>query len=143
MQINNVLAKHQLVPLMFMQDAVADAQSAVALYSAQVHGAVALSTIGYVMPFAGEVVGVSIGLDLAGTQGSLTVVPTIDTVVCTDLSAAIATSAVKASDDCKRGSNPFAKNALIGAKVTTAGSWDGTTADLTVTVWVILSISGI
>ena len=143
MQINNVLSKHQLVPLMFMQDAVADAQAAVALYTEQVHGAVALTTIGYVMPFAGEIVGVSIGLDLAGTQGTVTVVPSIDATACTEPAAVISTSAVEASATSKRGTNLFAKDALIGAKITTAGTWDGVTADLTATVWVLLNIAGI
>jgi hypothetical protein len=80
MGIENILGKHQLVPLYFHQDAIANAQTAVALYTVQVHGAVANTTIGYVMPFKGEVIGVSVGLDLAGSAGTVTVVPTIDTV---------------------------------------------------------------
>jgi hypothetical protein len=142
MQINNTLSKHQLVPLYFHQDAIANAQTAVALYTVQVHGAVANTTIGYVMPFKGEVIGVSVGLDLAGSAGTVTVVPTIDTVACTDPSAAMTTTAVAASDTCKRGTNAFAKDALIGANLTTAG-WDGITADLSAVVWVLLNISGI
>ena len=142
MQINNALSKYQLVPLFFGQAAIADAQTSVALYTVETHGAVALTTIGYVMPFAGEVIAVSFGLDLAGSAGAVTVVPTIDTTACTDPSAAIATTEVAASDICDRGTNHFAKNALIGADLTTAG-WDGTTADLQAVVWVLLNIAGI
>ena len=142
MQINNALSKHQLVPLVFAQDAVAASQSAVALYCQQVHGAVALDNVGYVMPFAGEIIGVSVGLTAAGSAGTLTVVPSIDTTACTDPSAAITTETEK-SDSCKRGSNPFAAEAVIGAKITTSADWNGTTSDLQVTVWVLLNISGI
>ena len=31
----------------------------------------------------------------------------------------------------------------IGAEITTGGTWDGTTADLVVTVWVLLYLDGI
>ncbi len=141
MQIVNTLGKYQLVPLVFAQDAVADAQTAVALYCQQVHGAVALDNIGYVMPFAGEVIGVTLGLTAAGSAGTLTVVPSIDTTACTDPSAAV-TTAVAESDTCRRGTNPFAAEAVIGAQLTTA-SWNGTTSDLVVIVWVLLKISGI
>ena len=141
MQIINSLGKYQLVPLVFAQDAVADSQTAVALFAQQVHGAVALDNIGYTMPFAGEIVGITSNLNSAGTTGSLTVAPTIDATACTDPSAAITTLLV-ASDTCKRGTNPFAAKAVIGANLTTA-SWNGTSADLVVIVWVLLRISGI
>jgi hypothetical protein len=141
MQVINSLGKYQLVPLVFAQDAVADSQTAVALFCQQVHGAVALDNVGYTMPFEGEVLGISSNLNSAGTTGTLTVVPTIGAVACTDPSAAITTLLV-ASDTCPRGTNPFAKNAVIGANLTTA-SWNGTTADLVVIVWVLLKIAGI
>jgi hypothetical protein len=142
MQINNALSKHQLVPLVFAQDALAASQTAVALFPQQVHGAVALDNVGYTMPWAGEVIGVTVNTTAAATAGTLTVVPTIDTTACSDPSAAI-TTAVKESDNCKRGTNPFAAEAVIGAKITTDGTWDGTTADMVVIVWVLLNISGI
>ena len=71
MQIANILGKYQLVPLVFAQDAVAASQTAVALFPQQVHGAVGLDNVGYVMPFAGEIVGVSNDLTAAGTSTRL------------------------------------------------------------------------
>lgn len=141
MQIVNSLGRYQLVPLVFAQDAVADAQTAVALFCQQVHGAVALDNIAYTMPFSGEVIGITSNLTAAGSAGTLTVVPTIDTTACTDPSAAITTEVVQ-SDTCRRGTNPFAAEAAIGANITTA-SWNGTTSDLVVIVWVLLKVSGI
>lgn len=141
MQINNVLSKHQLVGLNFSQASVAASQTAVALYTQEVDATV-LDTIGYTMPFTGEVIGVTINTSAAGSAGSLTVVPTIDTTACSDPSAAITTAVVE-SDTCKRGTNPFAAEAVIGAKITTTAGWNGTTVDLQVTIWVLLNISGI
>jgi hypothetical protein len=142
MQIINSLGKHQLVPLVFAQDAVAASQSAVALYCQQVHGAVALDNIGYTMPWAGEVIGVTINTTAAASAGTLTVVPTIDTTACSDPSGAITTE-VAQSDSCKRGTNPFAAEAVIGAKITTTAGWTAETMDMVVIVWVLLTISGI
>jgi hypothetical protein len=141
MQINNALGKYQLIGLNFSQASLAAAQSAVALYNQEVDATV-LDVIGYTMPFAGEVIGVSANLSAAGTAGSVTIVPTIATTVTTDPSASI-TTLVVANDTCKRGTNPFAAGAVIGAKVTTSADWNGTTADLQVIVWVLLNISGI
>jgi hypothetical protein len=141
MQISNVLSKHQLVGLNFSQASCAASQSAVALYTQEVDATV-LDNVGYTMPFAGEVIGVTINTSAAATAGTLTIVPTIDTTACTDPSAAITTAVVE-SDTCKRGTNPFAAEAVIGAKITTDGTWNGTTVDLQVTVWVLLAISGI
>ncbi len=142
MQVSNVLSKHQLVPLVFAQDAVAASQTAVALYCQQVHGAVALDNIGYVMPFAGEIIGISADLSAASVAGTLAVVPSVDTTAATDPALAITTDTAK-SDTCRRGSVPFAKDAVIGATITTSAGWNAETMDLVVIVWVLLNISGI
>ena len=141
MQITNSLGKHQLVPLVFMQDNVADSQNAAALYIAEVASAAGNAVIHYTMPFAGEVIGVSANLSAAATTGTLTITPTIETAATADPILAITTLAY-GSDTCRRGTAPFAKNAVIGAKITTA-SWNGTSSDLVVTVWVLLTIEGI
>jgi hypothetical protein len=141
MQVINSLGKYQLVPLFFSQDNVADSQTAVALYTTEVASAAGVVNVGYTMPFAGEIIGVSANLDTAATTGTLTIVPTIAGTAASDPSVAITTAAV-GSDTCRRGTNNFAANAVIGAKITTSG-WNGTSSDLNVIVWVLLKISGI
>lgn len=141
MQIVNSLGRHQLVPLVFAQDAVADSQSAVALAVMEVTSGAALGNIGYTMPFAGEVIAVSANLSAAATTGTLTLEPTIDTVAVSDPVVAITTETEK-SDSCRRSTNPFAKDAVIGCDLTTA-SWNGTSSDVAVTVWVLLRIEGV
>lgn len=142
MHITNELSRWQLVPLVFGQSAVAASQSAAALYAQEVHGAVVLDNLGYTMPYEGYVVGVSLNLTAPATGGTLTVAPTIDTVVTTDPSLSV-TTAVVGKDMCQRATNHFAANAVIGAKLTTSADWTAETMDLLVQVWVLLKISGI
>jgi hypothetical protein len=141
MQINNTLSRWQLVPLTFFQDGCAASQTNVQLYVSQVGGPVEITITGYTMPFAGEVIGISYDLQTAAGNGTLTIGPTIGGTECTDPTLSI-TTAVTGSDVCPRGKNTFAKNAIIGAEITTSGTWDGTD-DLAVIVWVLLNIQSI
>ncbi len=142
MQIENVIAKYQLVSLVFSQAAVAATQTDAALYPQEVHGAVVNDCVGYTMPFAGHVIGVSAELSAAGSAGTLAIKPTIGGTVVTDPVTTLTTETEK-SDTARRETNPFAKNAVIGCKITTSGDWNGTTADLLVCVWVLVTIAGI
>jgi hypothetical protein len=142
MQIDRTIAKGQLVPLVFMQDALAASQTDVQLLIAEVASAASNAIDGYVMPFAGEIVAVSARLSAAATAGTLTVGPTVNGTEKTDPTLSI-TTAQSASDTAVRGTTGFAAGDLIGAEITTGGTWDGTTADLGVVVWVLLYLDGI
>jgi len=138
MLISNVLPKWNLVELSFVQDAVAATQTAAALNPQGAHGVV-LDNVGITMPEEGYIVGISLNLSAASTNGTLTVVPTIDTTVVTQPSLAV-TTAVVGSKFVPRATNHFAKHAVIGAKLTTTGTWTAETMDLYVSVWVALKI---
>jgi len=142
MQISKTLGKYQLVPLIFGQDAVAASQTNVQLYAIQAGGPVELAVTGYSMPWAGEIVAVSYDLSAAATAGTLTVGATIGGTEAADPTLSI-TTGTGGSDSCNRGKVPFAKGAVIGAEITTDGTWDGTSSDLLAVVWVVLAISGI
>jgi len=141
-QIERVIAKGQLVPLVFMQDAVAASQSDVQLLVAEVASAANNAVDGYVMPFEGEIVAVTARLSAAATAGSLTVGPTVGGTEKTDPTLSI-TTAQSARDTANRGAAVFSAGDLIGAEITTDGTWDATTADLVVVVWVLLHLEGI
>lgn len=141
-QIERIIARGQLVPLTFMQDAVAASQTNVQLPIAEVTAGAANACDGYVMPFAGEIVAVSALLTAAATTGTLTVGATIAGTEAADPTLSI-TTATSAYDSCPRGTAQFAAGATIGAEITSGGTWDGTTADLGVTVWVLLYVDGI
>src|SRR5690348_17201222 len=92
MQIDRTIAKGQLVQLTFMQDAVAASQTDVQLPIAEVTSAAANAIDGYIMPFAGEIVGISYKLSAAGTTGTFTIGPTIGGTEKTLLTATVGTT---------------------------------------------------
>lgn len=141
MQIDRVISKGQLVQLTFMQDGVAINQTDVQLPVSEVSGPVGIAVDGYVMPFAGEIIAISARLETAGSAGTLTIGPTVNGTEVTDPTLSMGTSQ-SLSDTCLRGTSRFAAGALIGAEITTNGTWNGT-GDLAVSVFVILEIEGI
>lgn len=142
MQIEKITSKGQLVPILFMQDNVAASQSNVQLTVSEVASAAGNAVDGVTMPFAGEIIAISADLSAAGSAGSLTVGATVAGTEGSDPTLSITTETSK-SDTCPRGTAQFAAGAVIGAEITTDGSWNGTTADLVVTVWVLLNLDGI
>jgi hypothetical protein len=94
------------------------------------------------MPFAGEIVAISWNLSAAGTAGVFTIGPTIAGTERSGLTQTVGTAA-SGRATAARGSHQFAAGAEIGAEITTDGSWDGTSSDLGVVVWVLLNVSGI
>jgi len=141
-QIERIIARGQLVPFMFTQDAVADVQSAVAMNIVEV-AAVVLTATEYQIPFEFEIVAVSLVSDSARTGGTLTVDPTINGTV-TGLTAQLnATDTLRAYKRQARGSDSGAAGARVGCKLTTAGTWTPATADIVVVVWILVYLEGI
>lgn len=137
-QIERSISKGQLVPLIFTQGAVADAQSAVAM---TVVDAVAKSTE-YVMPFEYEIVGISIVSDSARTAGTLTVDATINGTVTGVQGVLNGTNTLRHYSTNQRSADAGAAGSRVGVKLTTA-SWTPVTADVVVMVWVLLHLEGI
>jgi hypothetical protein len=135
-QITREFAKYQLIPLTFAQANVAASQTDVQLKDAsgQVEG---LS-----MPFAGEVLAVSVDLTAAATAGSLAVGVTKGG---TEAAATVQTltTAAAATKAFPRGTMTFAAGDKLGVEITTAAAWDATTADMAVTVLVALAVEGV
>lgn len=132
----------QLVALQFMQDNVAASQSNVQLTIAEVASAAGNVIDGYVMPWAGTIVGISAVVSTAATAGTLTVGPTIDGTEAADPTLTFTDQATR-SDTAARGTASFAAGAVIGAEITSDGSWNGTSSDLGVTVWVLVDVTGV
>jgi hypothetical protein len=142
-QIDRTIAKGQLVKVQFMQDDVAASQTNVQIGISQDDDAASNQSIaGVVMPFAGEVVGITWQLSAAGSAGSLTIGPTIGGTEVATLTDTAGTDA-SGTLTCIRGTAPFAAGAEIGAEITSDGSWNGTSSDLGVWVWCLLYIEGI
>lgn len=139
-QIERVIAKGSLVAFTFGQDALAASQTDVQLATAIGEGSQAVT--GYTMPFDGEIVAICADLSAAGSAGSLTVGATVGGTEKADPTLSITTETTK-SDKALRGAAIFSAGDILGAEITTDGSWNGTTADLTVTVYVILHLEGV
>lgn len=136
MQITRELGRYQLVTYTFFQANVSASQTAVALKEGT------NQVTGLTMPFAGEVLAVTANLSAAGTAGTLSVSATVGGTADADTAVAITTETAKATT-VLRGRTSFNAGDLLGAKITTSGTWDGTTADLVVTVLVALTLDGI
>jgi hypothetical protein len=132
----------KMIPVTMMQDNVAASQTAVALLVAEVASAANNACDGITMPWAGTIVGVSYQLSAAGSAGTLTIAPTVNGTVTTDPALTV-TTGTSGSDTAPRGVATFAAGDRIGAKITTDGSWNGTTADLVVTIFALTEISGV
>lgn len=144
MLIERITSRGQLVPFAFYQADLAASQTDVQLSTSAVDNAAddQLQSDGYVVPFDGEIVAITAQLSAAAGAGSMTVGPTIGGTEKTDPTLSI-TTAVAARDTAPRGSTPFVAGDVIGAEITTSGSWNATGADLTVVVWCLLYIDGI
>jgi hypothetical protein len=142
-QMERIIAKGQLVPLLFSQDAVADSQSAVAMNILETSATTStLAVIEYPIPFDFEIVGITVASDEARTAGTLTVDATIDTTA-TGLQAVLdGTNTLRKSTTQPRGSDVGSAGSRVGVKLTTA-SWTPVTADIAVVVWVLVHLEGI
>jgi hypothetical protein len=143
MQVERIIAKGQIFPLVFMQDDVAASQTDVQLTIVQEDDAAANQSInGVIMPFAGSIVGISWKLSAAGTAGVFTIGPTIGGTEQSSLTQTVGTAA-SGRAVVPRDSVKFAAGDELGAEITTDGSWDGTSSDLAVWVWVLANVEGI
>jgi hypothetical protein len=141
-QFEQIAARGQVLPFVFVQDALAASQTDVQINIQEVSGGMALAVSELSMPWAGRVVGISVNTSAAATAGSLTVGATIDgteqTASTQTLTTATAASAVFAQTAV-----PFAAGQKLGVEITTSGTWDAVTADLAVVVYVLLDCQGV
>jgi hypothetical protein len=142
-QIERTISKGQVIPLLFTQDQVADAQSAVAMNILETSATTStLNVTEYVMPFDFEIIAVTVVANTPRTAGTLTVDATIDGTV-TGLQAILnGTNTTRKATTQQRGSDIGVAGSRVGVKLTTA-SWTPVAANIAVTVWVLVSLEGI
>lgn len=139
-QITLDTSKGQLVPFIFGQDAVAASQTNVQIPAV---GPEEGGTVdGYTIPFRHEIVAISATLTAAGSAGTLTVGASFGGTEDADTTLTI-TTGTDLYKRIPRGSAPGAAGGRLGCEITTDGSWNGTSADLLVTIWVLVYLEGI
>lgn len=141
-QITRDTSKGQLVALNFMQDACAASQTDVQLNIVEVASGATLTIDEYVMPFDGEIVGLSYSLDAAGTTGSLVIGVTLAGTEDAGTSKTV-TTGIRSSYKYPRGEMVFTAGARIGVEITTSADWAPATSDINVTVWALVYLEGI
>ena len=135
--INNI-AKGQLVQFNFVQDAVAASQTDVQLALNEAQSLV----VGASVPFTGAIVAISYDIQVAGTAGVFTIGATIGGTENATTTQTVGTT-TQGYAAFGRDAVPLVAGDIVGVEITTDGSWDGTTADLAVVVWVLQYVEGI
>lgn len=141
-QFEQIAARGQIVPFVFVQDNVAASQTDVQLNIQEVASAAALLIDGLSMPWSGSVVGISVDTSAAASAGSLAVGVTLDGTEQTATTQTI-TTATAASAVFAQTAVPFVAGQKLGVEITTAAGWNATTADLAVIVYVLLDCQGV
>lgn len=134
------ISKGQLLSYTFGQDALAASQTDVQLPVAIGEGSQAVDS--YVAPFAGEIVAIAGTTSVAATTGTLTVGATVNGTENASTTQTV-TTGTEFRAAFVRGTARFVAGDNIGAEITTGGTWDGTTADLSVQVYVLYQLEGI
>jgi len=136
MQITNELAKGQIVAYKFFLANVSASQTDVQLKesSGQVEGVS--------MPFDGEILAVVADLSAAASAGSLTFGATNGGTEDANTTGSITTQTAR-TVKVPRGKVKFVAGDKLGVEITTSGTWNGTTADLIVTVYAQLNLVGV
>lgn len=136
MQITNELAKGQIVAHKFFLADVAASQTDVQLKES------AGQVEGLSMPFDGEILAVTADLSAAASAGTLSFGATIGGTEDADTTGAITTQTARVVK-VPRGKAKFVAGDKLGVEITTNSGWNGTTADLVVTVYVQLNLVGV
>lgn len=140
MNFTNDASRGQLICHTFGQDTVAASQTGVQLNVGL--GEASQTVDSYVAPWPGDVVGLAYTLSAAGTTGSFTIGATKNGTENTNTTVTVGTT-TEGYKSIQRGVMPIVAGDNIGAEITTAVGWDGTTADLAVQVYVLYRLEGV
>lgn len=136
-QMERIIAKGQLVPLVFYQNSASSSQTDVAL------GIIGSAATAYTLPWEFEVVGATVesGATVSDGSGSLAVLIdgnagltlTLDKVNNTDRDSAVA----------ERGRYVGARGSAVSVEITTDSDFDNSSGEIVVTVFVLVHLEGV
>lgn len=138
--ITRDISKGQVVPYLFGQDALAASQTDVQLPAVMAEATQVVD--GYCMPFDGDIVGIVWSSSVAATTSNATIGATIGGTEDADTTLTV-TTATNSYKRIPRGKAPILAGQRLGCELTTGGTWDGTTADLVATIYVLHYLEGI
>ena len=136
-QMERIIAKGQLVPLVFYQSSVASSQTDLAL------GIIGSAVTAYTLPWEFEVVGAAVesSATVSAGAGSLAVLIdgnagltlSLDSTVNTDRDSAVA----------ERGRYVGARGSAVSVEITTDSDFNTSSGELAVTVFVLAHLEGV
>lgn len=139
MHLTNDASRWQLVCHSFGQDALAANQSDVQLPVAVGESSQAVDS--YVAPWYGELVAIAYTLSAAGTAGVFTIGATVNGTENSTTTRTVGTT-TEGYKTFAKGTAKVVPGDNVGAEITTDGSWDGTSADLSVQVYALYRMDG-
>lgn len=139
MHLTNDASRWQLVCHSFGQDTVAANQTDVQLNVGL--GEASQTVDSYVAPWQGEIVAIAYTLSAAGTAGSFTIGATINGTENATTTQTVGTT-TEGYKTFAKGTAKLVAGDNVGSEITTNGSWDGTTADLSVQVYALYRMDG-
>lgn len=139
MYIEHVIARGQVVPIVFGQVDVAANQTDVQLPIAQLTANI---NVGTSAPWNGEIVGIGWDLTAAATAGQLTIGATVNGTEDADTTQTV-TTAAKGYARFARGKVPFVAGDQLGVEITTNAGWNAITSDLSVVIYALYHLDGI
>lgn len=135
-QMERIIAKGQLVPLVFYQSSVASSQT-VAL------GIIGSAVTAYTLPWEFEVVGATVesGATVSAGAGSLAVL--IDGNAALTLSLDSTANTDRDSAVAERGRYVGARGSAVSVEITTDSDFDNSSGEIVVTVFVLVHLEGV
>ena len=140
MNLRNHASRGQLIMYTFGQDALAANQTDVQL--PRTIGEASQAVDSSVAPWYGDIVGIGWTLSAAGSAGAATVGASVDGTENANSTLSLGT-ATEGYVSIPRGKIPLVPGSNIGVELTTDGSWNGTSSDLVLDVYVLYRLDGI
>src|SRR5690606_6325506 len=136
-QMERIIAKGQLVPLVFVQSSVTNSQSDVAL------GVAGSAATAYTLPWEFEVIGAAVesSATVSAGEGSLAVL--IDGNAALTLSLDSTANTDRDSAVAERGRYVGARGSAVSVEITTDSDFDTSTADILVSVCVLAHLESV
>src|SRR5690606_18159644 len=136
-QMERIIAKGQLVPLVFVQSGVTNSQTDVAL------GIAGYAATAYTLPWEFEVIGAAVESSATVSDGEGSLAVLIDGNAALTLSLDDVTNTDRDSAAAERGRYGGARGSAVSVEITTDADFDISGGDIVVTVFVLGHLEGV
>lgn len=143
MQIEDIAAKGQLIQVSFAEHSVANNQTDAEMHVQETANGQRLGIARVSLPFAANLVAMTVDLSGAATTGQAVFAPTINGTKIDSGYHQTITTQQQVVIKFERDAIDLLPGDKIGVKLTTNNGWDGTTLDGYVTLYLLAQMTGI